>query len=41
MARTGLIRSAVVSVSLDAGGKEVELGRAYRLKNVNRAIPGL
>jgi hypothetical protein len=40
-ARTGLIRSAVVSVSLDAGGKEVELGLTYRLKNVNRAIPGL
>ncbi|HEX7256251.1 MAG TPA: hypothetical protein VF236_10020 [Gaiellaceae bacterium] len=39
--RTGLIRSAVVSVSLDAAGKKVDLDLTYRLKHVNRPIPGL
>ncbi|HEX2293388.1 MAG TPA: hypothetical protein VHH55_08745 [Gaiellaceae bacterium] len=39
--RTGLIRSAVIGVSLEAGGKTVDLDLTYRLKHVNRAIPGL
>ena len=39
--RTGLIRSAVVSVGMKAAGKRFDLDVTYRLKHVNRAIPGL
>ena len=39
--RTGLIRSAVINLSLEAGGQEIELDLTYRLKNVNRPVRGL
>jgi hypothetical protein len=39
--RSGLIRSAVIGVTVKAAGEKVALDVTYRLKNVNRAIPGL
>jgi hypothetical protein len=39
--RTGLIRSAIVGLSVEAEGKELELDLTYRLKSVNQAIAGL
>jgi hypothetical protein len=39
--RTGLIRSAVIGVSMEAAGEKIALDVTYRLKNVNRTIPGL
>lgn len=39
--RSGLIRSAVISLGIDADGKEAELELTYRLASVNRAIAGL
>jgi hypothetical protein len=39
--RTGLIRSAVVGLSVEAEGKELELELTYRLNSVNQPIAGL
>jgi hypothetical protein len=39
--RTGLIRSAVVGLSAEAGDEELRIDLTYRLKNVNRPIAGL
>jgi hypothetical protein len=39
--RTGLIRSAVIGVSMEAGGEKIALDITYRLKDVNRRVPGL
>lgn len=39
--RTGLIRSAVVGLSIENEGKEIDLDVTYRLAGVNRTIPGL
>lgn len=39
--RSGLIRSAVISLGIEAEGKEAELQLTYRLDSVNRAIAGL
>jgi hypothetical protein len=39
--RTGLIRSAVLNLGLDADGKKAELELRYRLDSTNRAIAGL
>jgi hypothetical protein len=39
--RTGLIRSAVVGLAVEAEGKKLELDLTYRLKSVNQAIAGL
>jgi hypothetical protein len=39
--RTGLIRSAVIGLSAEAGGEELRIDLTYRLKNVNRPIAGL
>lgn len=39
--RSGLIRSAVVTVPVKADGKTLDLELTYRVKTVNRAIPGL
>jgi outer membrane murein-binding lipoprotein Lpp len=39
--RTGLIRSAVIGVSMEAAGEKIALDVTYRLKNVNRTIQGL
>jgi hypothetical protein len=34
-------RSAVIGLTVEAGGKKMDLDVTYRLKNVNRAVPGL
>jgi hypothetical protein len=39
--RTGLIRSAVVSLGFKAKGKRIDFDLTYRLTSVNRAIAGL
>lgn len=39
--RTGLIRSAVVGLSVETEGKDLQIDVTYRLKSVNRPIPGL
>jgi hypothetical protein len=39
--RSGLIRSAVLNLGIDAGGKNAELEFTYRLDSTNRAIAGL
>jgi hypothetical protein len=39
--RTGLIRSAVINLALQAKGKNAELELTYRLDSTNRAIAGL
>lgn len=39
--RTGLIRSAVVGFAVEQDGKKLQVDITYRLKNVNRAVPGL
>jgi hypothetical protein len=39
--RTGLIRSAVVGLSVEAEGKELKMDLTYRLKSINRPIAGL
>lgn len=39
--RTGLIRSAVIGVSMETAGKKIALDVTYRLKSVNRTIPNL
>lgn len=39
--RTGLIRSAVITLGMESDGKKADVELTYRLKSVNRAIPGL
>jgi hypothetical protein len=39
--RSGLIRSVVISLGIEADGKKAELQLTYRLDSVNRAIAGL
>jgi hypothetical protein len=39
--RSGLIRSAVISLGIEADGKKAQLDLTYRLGSVNRAIAGL
>jgi hypothetical protein len=39
--RTGLIRSAVIGFAVEAEGKNLQIDLTYRLKGVNRPIPGL
>jgi hypothetical protein len=39
--RSGLIRSAVLALSIDAEGRKAHVDVTYRLKTVNRVIPGL
>lgn len=39
--RSGLIRSAVISLGIEAEGKKAELELTYRLDSVNRTIAGL
>jgi hypothetical protein len=39
--RTGLIRSAIVGLAVEAEGKELKMDLTYRLKTVNQAIAGL
>jgi hypothetical protein len=39
--RTGLIRSAVITMSMEADGKKADLELTYRLSAVNRAVAGL
>lgn len=39
--RTGLIRSAVISLTMEAGGENADLELTYRLSSTNRAIAGL
>jgi hypothetical protein len=39
--RTGLIRSAVINLALEADGKKAALELTYRLDSTNRAIAGL
>jgi hypothetical protein len=39
--RTGLVRSAVVGLTVELQGKELRLDATYRLKDVNRTIAGL
>jgi hypothetical protein len=39
--RTGLIRSAVLGLSVNADGRKAQVDVTYRLKSVNRPIPGL
>lgn len=39
--RTGLIRSAVITMSMQADGKKADLELTYRLGGVNRAVAGL
>jgi hypothetical protein len=39
--RSGLIRSAVVTMSIEAEGKKAELELSYRLASTNKAVAGL
>jgi hypothetical protein len=39
--RTGLIRSAVLGMSMEAAGKKADIELTYRLKSTNRAVAGL
>jgi hypothetical protein len=39
--RTGLIRSAVIGMSMEAEGKKADIELTYRLKSTNRAVAGL
>jgi hypothetical protein len=39
--RTGLIRSAVVSLTIKADGKKAKVDFTYRLKSTNTTVPGL
>jgi hypothetical protein len=39
--RTGLIRSAVITMSMEAQGKKADVELTYRLDSTNRAVPGL
>lgn len=39
--QSGLIRSAVIGVSMKAAGEKIDFDVTYRLKNVNQTVPGL
>jgi hypothetical protein len=39
--RTGLIRSAVITMSLEAEGKKADVEVSYRLTSTNTGVPGL
>lgn len=39
--RTGLIRSAVITMSMEAEEKKADIELTYRLKSVNKAVAGL
>jgi outer membrane lipoprotein-sorting protein len=39
--RTGLIRSAVISMSMEAQGKKADVELTYRLDSTNTKVPGL
>lgn len=39
--RTGLIRSAVISLGIDADGKKADIEFTYRLSSTNKAVAGL
>jgi hypothetical protein len=39
--RTGLIRSAAISLTMGAAGKKAKIDFTYRLKSTNTKIPGL
>jgi hypothetical protein len=39
--RTGLIRSGVISMSVEAQGKKADVELTYRLDSTNTAVPGL
>lgn len=39
--RTGLIRSAVISLGIDAEGKKADIEFTYRLSSTNKAVAGL
>jgi hypothetical protein len=39
--RTGLIRSAVITMSMKAESKKADVELAYRLDSTNRKVPGL
>jgi hypothetical protein len=39
--RTGLIRSAVITMSMKAEGKKADVELTYRLDSTNRKVPGL
>jgi hypothetical protein len=39
--RTGLIRSAVITMSMEAQGKQADVEVTYRLDSTNSAVPGL
>jgi hypothetical protein len=39
--RTGLIRSAVLTMSMEAEGKKADVELTYRLKSTNRVVAGL
>jgi hypothetical protein len=39
--RTGLIRSAVIGMSMEAEGEKADIELTYRLKSTNRAVAGL
>lgn len=39
--RTGLIRSAMITMSMKAEGKQADVELTYRLKSTNRAVAGL
>jgi hypothetical protein len=39
--RSGLIRSAVLGMSIEAEGKKADIELTYRLKSTNKGVPGL
>jgi hypothetical protein len=39
--RTGLIRSALIGMSMEAEGKKADVTLSYRLKSTNKAVAGL
>jgi hypothetical protein len=39
--RNGLIRSAVIGMSMEAEGEKADIELTYRLKSTNRAVAGL
>jgi hypothetical protein len=39
--RTGLVRSAVLTMSMEADGKKADIELSYRLRATNTAIAGL
>jgi hypothetical protein len=39
--RTGLVRSAAITMAIEADGKKADIDVTYRLKTTNRAVAGL